>query len=125
MAGRTPSAPFESWIEEQIREAQDRGVFDHLPGAGKPLPDLDEPYDPMWWVKRKLRNENLSVLPDALQVRVDLERALQARTETELREALTELNERIARLNSRATDGPPTTLSPVDVEAVVLRWRGS
>ncbi len=53
-----------------------------------------------------------------------LERALQARTETELREALTELNERIARLNSRATDGPPTTLSPVDVEAVVLRWRG-
>ncbi|HZR10616.1 MAG TPA: hypothetical protein VFA79_18660 [Myxococcales bacterium] len=53
-----------------------------------------------------------------------MERALQARTETELREALTELNERIARLNSRATDGPPTTLSPVDVEAVVLRWRG-
>ena len=79
----------------------------------------------MWWVKRKLRNENLSVLPDALQVRVDLERALQARTETELREALTGLNERIARLNSRATDGPPTTLSPVDVEAVVLRWRRS
>lgn len=125
MPRRPLSVPFESWIEQQIREAQEKGAFDHLPGAGKPLPDLDEPHDPMWWVKRKLRDENLSLLPDALQVRLDLEKALQARTESELREALTDLNERIARLNSRATEGPPTSLAPVDIEAVVLRWRGS
>jgi Domain of unknown function (DUF1992) len=125
MPRRPLSVPFESWIEQQIREAQEKGAFDHLPGAGKPLPDLDEPHDPMWWVKRKLRDENLSLLPDALQVRLDLEKALQARTESELREALADLNERIARLNSRATEGPPTSLAPVDIEAVVLRWRGS
>lgn len=125
MPRRPLSAPFESWIEQQIREAQEKGAFDHLPGAGKPLPDLDEPHDPMWWVKRKLRDENLSLLPDALQVRLDLEKALQARTESELREALADLNERIARLNSRATEGPPTSLAPVDIEAVVRRWRGS
>ena len=125
MPRRPPAAPFESWIERQIREAQERGVFDHLPGEGKPLPDLDEPYDPMWWVKRKLREENLSLLPDALQIRLDLENALQARTEAGLREALADLNERIARLNSRAVDGPPTTLAQVDIEAVVGRWRGT
>ena len=79
----------------------------------------------MWWVKRKLREENLSLLPDALQIRLDLENALQARTEAGLREALADLNERIARLNSRAVDGPPTTLAPVDIEAVVGRWRGT
>ncbi len=124
MARRLPPLQFESWIERQIREAQERGVFDDLPGAGKPLPGLDEPYDPMWWVKRKLREENLSLLPDALQVRVDLEVALRARSESELRETLATLNERIARLNSRATEGPPTTLAPVDVEALVRRWRG-
>jgi len=118
------AAPFETWIEEQIRDAQERGLFENLPGAGKPLPDLDEPYDPMWWVKRKLRDENLSLLPDALQIRVDLERALDARTEPELREVLLELNQRISRLNSRATCGPPTTLAVVDVEEVVRKWRG-
>ncbi len=125
MARKPLASPYESWIEQQIREAQDRGLFENLPGAGKPLPDLDEPHDPMWWVKRKLRDENLSLLPDALQIRVDLERALEARTEPELRKALLDLNQRIARLNSRVTDGPPTTLAPVDVEAVIQRWRPS
>jgi hypothetical protein len=117
------ASPFESWIEQQIRAAQEKGLFDHLPGAGKPLPGLDEPHDPLWWVKRKLRDENLSLLPEALQIRLDLDRALGALTESELREALAELNERIARLNSRVTEGPPTTLAPLDIEAVVQRWR--
>ena len=79
----------------------------------------------MWWVKRKLRDEKLSLLPDALQIRVDLERALEAHTEPELRDALMDLNQHIGRLNSRVTDGPPTTLAPVDVEDVVRRWRNS
>src|SRR5437868_50645 len=117
------AAPFESWIEQQIREAQEKGLFDDLPGSGKPLPGLDDAYDPLWWVKRKLRDENLSLLPDALQIRVDLDRALQARTETELRQALLDLNERIALLNSRVSDGPPTTLAPLDIEAAVRQWR--
>lgn len=125
MARMPLAAQFESWIEEQIRDAQEKGVFDNLPGLGKPLPDLDGPHDPMWWVKRKLRDENLSLLPDALQIRVDLERALEARTEPELREALSQMNQRIALLNSRVVDGPPTTLAPVDVEAVVRRRRGT
>lgn len=118
-----PGVRFESWVDEQIREAQEKGLFDDLPGAGKPLPGLDEPYDPMWWVKRKLADEKLSFLPDALQVRVDLEKALQARSESELRERLADLNLRIARLNSRVVEGPPTALAPIDVEAAVCRWR--
>jgi hypothetical protein len=125
MARKPLAVPFESFIEQQIREAQEKGVFDHLPGAGKPLPDLDEPYDPMWWVKRKLRTENLSFLPDALQIRVDLEKALQARTEMELRQRLADLNQRITALNSRVTEGPATTLAPVDIDTMVGRWRGS
>ena len=27
----------ESWIDQQIREAQERGEFDNLPGKGRPL----------------------------------------------------------------------------------------
>ncbi len=32
--------------EERIRKAQDEGVFDDLPGAGRPLPLEDEPLVP-------------------------------------------------------------------------------
>lgn len=42
---------FESLVDQQIRLAQERGEFDTLPGAGKPLPGRGEPDDPHWWVK--------------------------------------------------------------------------
>jgi hypothetical protein len=42
----------DSFVERQIREAMERGEFDHLPGAGKPIPDLDAEYDPGWWARR-------------------------------------------------------------------------
>lgn len=114
-----------TFVEEQILDAQKRGEFDNLPGAGKPLPGLDDPYDPLWWVKQKIRAEKLSLLPDALEIRLQLDQALQAGTETALREALAELNAKIARLNSRVTSGPPTTLAQVDVEAAVLRFKNA
>jgi hypothetical protein len=39
-------AQWESAIEQQIREAQERGDFDNLPGKGKPLPR--ESWDGDW-----------------------------------------------------------------------------
>jgi DnaJ family protein C protein 28 len=35
---------WESWIDQQIREAQERGEFDDLPGKGKPLDLTPNPY---------------------------------------------------------------------------------
>jgi DnaJ family protein C protein 28 len=35
---------WESWIDQQIREAQERGDFDNLPGSGKPLDLVSNPY---------------------------------------------------------------------------------
>jgi predicted flavoprotein YhiN len=53
----TSRKPFGTgWIDRQIREARERGEFDNLPGTGKPLPDLDKPYDENWWVRQKLRS---------------------------------------------------------------------
>jgi DnaJ family protein C protein 28 len=34
-------------VEEQIRKAQERGDFDHLEGAGKPLNLYENPYEPV------------------------------------------------------------------------------
>src|SRR4051812_21267463 len=39
----------ETWIDRQIREAQERGDFDNLSGAGKPIPDLDRPFTAERW----------------------------------------------------------------------------
>lgn len=39
--------PLQRLIDERLREAQENGAFDNLPGAGKPLPNLREPHDPL------------------------------------------------------------------------------
>lgn len=44
MGTSQPEGPLEDWIGLQIRVAQERGDFDDLPGAGKPIPDLDRPW---------------------------------------------------------------------------------
>jgi hypothetical protein len=51
----------------------ERGEFDNLPGAGKPIPALDKPHDELWWITQKLRRENLSYLPATLALRKEAE----------------------------------------------------
>jgi hypothetical protein len=35
------------------------GEFDNLPVFGKLAAIADEPYDPRWWIRRKLKREQL------------------------------------------------------------------
>ncbi|GAA3146059.1 DUF1992 domain-containing protein [Nonomuraea roseoviolacea] len=131
MSDRKPyGVNFESWIDRQIREAEERGEFDDLPGKGKPLPDLDKPYDEMWWIKQKLRSEGLSMpLPPTLQLRKDAEEALAearaARSEREARQVVEEINARIREAIRTGLSGPPLNLLPYDVEKVVAEWRAA
>jgi hypothetical protein len=127
MVARRPTlSDWENSVERQIREGIERGEFANLPGAGKPLPGLDGPRDDDWWVKAKLRREEVSCLPPALAVRRELEVALEriavATSETTVRRIVAEINERIVHVNSHTTTGPPSTLMPLDVEVVVQRW---
>ncbi len=124
---KPPKVRWETWIDRQIREASDAGAFDDLPGRGRPLPGVDRPHDELWWVKEKLRRENVSYLPPTLAVRKELEdareRIARASSESEVRSVIAEINERIVRVNSQVTFGPPSTLMPLDVEQVVQEWR--
>jgi hypothetical protein len=126
---KPPGVSFETWIDRQIREGMERGSFDDLPGTGRPLPGLDRPRDEMWWVRDKLRREQLSYLPPTLAVRKELEDALaavgRATREADVRELVEAINTRIRRVNATATAGPPSTVVPLDVEAVVERWRAA
>jgi hypothetical protein len=121
---------FESWIDRQIREAEERGEFDDLPGKGRPLPDLDKPYDEMWWIKQKMRSEGLSMpLPPTLALRKEAEEALEeaarARSESEARRIVEDVNDRIREAIRTGLAGPPLNLVPYDVEKVVAHWRAS
>jgi DnaJ family protein C protein 28 len=42
--GKPKDLNWESWIDQQIREAQERGEFDHLPGKGRPLDLAPNPH---------------------------------------------------------------------------------
>jgi DnaJ family protein C protein 28 len=44
MKERKRTRDWESWIDQQIREAQERGQFDDLPGAGRPIDLTPNPY---------------------------------------------------------------------------------
>jgi hypothetical protein len=49
--------------DNKIQAALDAGEFDNLPGLGKPSPIIDEPYGPFWWIRRKLRAEQVHPNP--------------------------------------------------------------
>jgi hypothetical protein len=124
---KPPGVAWESWIDKQIRDAMERGEFDDLPGKGKPLPDIDQPRDELWWIRQKLQRENVQFLPPSLQVRKDLddvrERIAATDDEAVVRTLVLGINEKIREVNRSVVTGPPSTLVPLDVERVVERWR--
>ena len=126
-ARKPPGMTWESWIDRQIREAQDRGEFDGLSTAGKPIPDLTAPRDEDWWHKKLLQREGVDTLPKTLRVRRELDRALAeiaaADDEAEVRAIVARINEAILDVNRKAASGPPSNLMPLDVERVVTTWR--
>lgn len=116
---------FESWVDRQIREAMERGEFDDLPGAGKPLQLSD---DPDWWVKAKIARENLEpLLPTPLALRREVENLdavlADVGVEADARALIEDLNRRIRESYLRPQSGPPIVVGIVDVEATLQRWR--
>lgn len=124
---KPPGVPFESWVDRQIRDAQGRGEFDRLTGAGKPLPrDVEATYDELWWVKRKLAREGMAFLPPALALRKEAEDALVAAyaapSERVARKIIVEINVKIRDMMFKPPPGPALGMKPYDVEEVVREW---
>ena len=122
---------YASWIDQQISEAADRGAFDDLPGAGKPLPKRSEEDAAQAWIRDYARREGVppdELLPTPLKLRkesADLAGAVAGlASEAEVREAVTGLNERIMQWR-RLPLGPPIFVPLVDEEQIVATWLAS
>jgi hypothetical protein len=124
---KPPGVSWESWIDRKIRQSMEAGEFDNLPGSGEPIPDLACPYDELWWLRKKLREEQLSIDPPTLVLRREyhdtLAKIADARSEGDVRRLVAAINERIVYVNSHTTFGPPSDLVPLNVERVVAEWR--
>ncbi|MEN8184240.1 MAG: DUF1992 domain-containing protein, partial [Myxococcota bacterium] len=75
---KPPGTKFRDWVESHIHRAELAGAFDDLPGEGQPFENLEETYDPLWWAKELVRRENLSLLPESLEIRRKVEQFFDA-----------------------------------------------
>jgi len=123
---------FRSWIDQQIADAEERGVFDNLPGAGKPLPRRRGEVDyGQAWLRDYARREGVAAeefLPTPLRLRREIERLREAvprmRSSGEVLQAVSDLNRRILEWR-KIPMGPPIFVPLVKKEEMVSRWRAA
>ena len=123
---------FPSWIDQQIADAEQRGVFNDLPGKGKPLnlkPTGGDYGDA--WVRDYARREGVQpdeFLPTPLKLRREIEALTedvgQFRSEEEVREVAADINRRIVEWR-RIPVGPPIHVRLVNADELVARWRAA
>jgi hypothetical protein len=131
---KPPQVKFQTWIDQQVADAERRGVFDGLPGAGKPLgirpgaPDGD--YGQAWLRDYALREgvPAEEMLPAPLRLRRELERLAETagefRTEEEVRAAAADFNRRVVEWR-RIPVGPPVHVRLARADDLVARWRAA
>jgi hypothetical protein len=125
---------YTSWIDQQVADAERRGLFDDLPGAGKPLNikpgSADGDYGQAW-LRDYARREGVTpeeMLPTPLRLRREIERLAESagefRSEAEVREAAADLNRRIVEWR-RIPVGPPIHVRLVNADDLADRWRAA
>jgi hypothetical protein len=128
---KPPGMRSEDWVRHQIRTAEDRGSFRDLPHSGRPLPASALRLD-RDWVGELVRREQLDasvLLPLSITLAREVEqlpgRLTGERSERRVREIVVDLDDRIRDGYRQVLTGPPMRTLPLDVEAVVDRWRAS
>ena len=126
---KPPGISFETWVDRQVREAQERGAFDDLPGAGKPLTGLDRPFSAERWAADWARREGLeteAMLPEPLLLRKEIERLPDTVRDLDSEEAVRavarDLNQRVVEWVRRPS-GPRVVVAPVNPDRLVEQWR--
>jgi hypothetical protein len=133
MVERKPAwLPPVDWVERQIREAQERGAFDDLPGAGRPIRGLDRPFSAERWAVEWVRREGgdlgamLSPLLVLRRERAGLLASLgELPSEAEVRTVVGDFNRRLLEQYRRPQDGPFVPVGVIDADEAVTAWRAT
>jgi hypothetical protein len=119
----------EDWVERQIREARERGAFDNLEGAGKPLRGLNRTFTAEEWARdwvQRSGGDLEALLPPLLLLRKERAALLEALptfvSEKELREMIADFNRRLLDQYRRPMDGPLIAVGVLDADETVARW---
>ncbi len=127
---KPPGMTFETWVEQQIRRAEEQGAFEGLSLAGKPLPRLDREKTSLEWALEWAAREEADVtamLPTGLALRKEREElpALIARqtSEVAVRALVAAHNARVDQYYRRPVEGVWVPVGMADVEELVARWR--
>jgi hypothetical protein len=130
---KPPGMSFETWVGQQISQAMARGDFEHLTGAGKPIPRLEREetaYDSALAKARREGVDTAAMLPPGLALRRERDelpaRAARLTSEEEVRALAEDYNARVQAFWRRPQE---SRWSPVpglaDVEALVTQWRST
>jgi hypothetical protein len=114
-------------VEERIRQAQEEGQFDDLPGKGKPLKlDDDSKVAPHLRASYRIL-KNAGILPPQMQIRKEINHLRQLLDETqcekEARCLVLQINEKILESNIMGRFSVSTGMDQVYSEKVIRRLR--
>lgn len=114
-------------VEERIRQAQKDGLFDDLPGKGKPLQlDDDSQVAPALRASYRIL-KNAGILPPELQLRREIfslkQMVDQVQDEDEVKELVREINEKILESNVMGGFSITTEMDQIYVQKVLERIR--
>ena len=112
---------FEEISDRRIRAGREAGLFDDLPGAGKPIKDIDRVRPPGWWAMRVAKTERSKQRAEDL--RADVAAAMPALWRQLTAEAadafVGELNARIDAYNAGTSWDP---IDRLDAAELLETW---
>src|SRR3954462_1274540 len=129
---KPPGMSFETWVDQQITQAQARGAFENLSAAGKPLPRRVREQTTYEWALEWARRENGNahgMLPAGPAPREGgggpPEGVERLPSEDAVRGVVDEFNERVAAHWRRPADRADAVPGMADLDALLGHWRGT
>jgi len=127
---KPPGVSFETWVHQQIAQAQERGASEGL--AGRPLPRRTREQTSYEWALEWARRENggtEGMLPPGLALRKERDElpgvVAALRSEAAVRALVEDFNDRVAAHWRRPAERADAVPGLADLDALLEHWRAT
>src|SRR3954469_13496457 len=129
---KPPGMSFETWVDQQITQAQARGAFDNLSAAGRPLPRRVREQTSYEWALEWARRENGGadgMLPPGLALRKERDGLPEVvehlPSEDAVRGVVDEFNERVGARCRRPAGRADAVPGMAALHPLLEHWRAT